>query len=269
MQSEMEITADQIQQFKHEGYLILEDFFDDREKAAMVAELNRFVRDGLGRNVSTDGDGKTHSNTKTNYQIIPLNNKSDLYRALPWCPKVKDTLSKLIGDPYLRHLDQIFFKPPHTGAGTNWHQDNGYFKVSDPTKATGMWIALHDASIENGTMHIEPGGHKKAYDHERDPDSDHHITCQPDEENVIAVEMKAGGVLFFNYGIPHCTKGNTTDKPRAGCAYHFLRTDFIPEHYKWEKLPPVITGPDATGGEREYGVRIEGTWDDEVNKLAG
>ena len=74
-------------------------------------------------------------------------------------------------------------------------------------------------------------------------------------------------MLFFNYGTPHCTKQNNTDKTRAGCAYHFLRIDYIPGRYNWKELPPVLTGPEATGGEKEYGVKIEGTWEDEVSKL--
>jgi len=263
----MNLSAEQIQQFKDEGYLALEGFFDEREVAAMLVELERFQEDGLGHNVATDGDGETHSKTKTNYQIIPLNIKSDLFRALPWCPKVKSTVSHLIGDPYLRHLDQIFLKPPKVGAGTSWHTDNGYFKISDPSKGTGMWIAMHDANIENGTMHIVPGGFKETFEHERDPNSDHHITCHPDESKAIPIELKAGGVLFFNYGTPHCTKQNNSDKTRAGCAYHFLRIDYIPGRYNWKELPPVLTGPEATGGEKEYGVKIEGTWEDEVSKL--
>ena len=168
------LNNEQVHQFQEEGYLILYDFFNDREVAAMLAELKRFQREGLGRNVATESDGKTHSRTKTNYQIIPLNVKSDLYRALPWCPKVRETVSQLIGDPYIRHLDQIFLKPP---------------------------------------------------------------------------------------------KENHSDSVRARCAYHFLRTDYIPSHYNWKEMPPVITGPDATGGEREYGTKIEGTWNAQVDRF--
>ena len=146
----MELKEQQINQFKDEGYLILSNFFDQYEVQALVIELERFYRQDLGRNVATDGDGETCSTIMHNYQVIPLNNISDLYRALPYCSKVKTVVSQLLGDPYIRHLDQIFLKPPGTGIGTSWHTDNGYFRISDPTKGTGMWIALHDASLETG-----------------------------------------------------------------------------------------------------------------------
>ena len=84
----MQLTAAQVDLFQQEGYLILPKFFNQREVEAMQQELTRFYQQDMGRNVATDGDGKTHSTARHNYQVIPLNTISDLYRALPYCPKV-------------------------------------------------------------------------------------------------------------------------------------------------------------------------------------
>src|SRR5215212_4885659 len=91
-----------IEQFRTEGYTFIPDFFNPDEVAAMRIELERFKREGLGRNVATDGDGKTHSTIKINYQIIPLNDKSTLFRAFPFHPKVQAVISQLIGTPFVR-----------------------------------------------------------------------------------------------------------------------------------------------------------------------
>jgi ectoine hydroxylase-related dioxygenase (phytanoyl-CoA dioxygenase family) len=266
------LSAEQLRRYEADGYFAIPHFFDAREVAAMVAELERFKREGLGRNVATDGDGATHSRTRINYQIIPLNDKSTLFRALPYHPKVVSVIRQCIGDPFVRYLDQIFLKPGGSGAGTNWHVDNAYFKIADPTKGIGMWIALHDATIANGTMHMQPGVYRKQFEHARDLGSDHHITMQVGEEATVeAVELEAGGALFFNYGVPHCTKGNTTDRERAGLAYHFLRTDYVPDRVGFGPRKDLIhvTGSDATGGFAEYGVAVEGAWEAEVAALVG
>jgi ectoine hydroxylase-related dioxygenase (phytanoyl-CoA dioxygenase family) len=130
-----------------------------------------------------------------------------------------------------------------------------------------MWTALHDATVANGTMHIVPRAYRTLIEHERDSGSDHHIRCNVEESKAIPIEIKAGGVLFFNYGVPHCTKANTTDKERAGLALHFLRWDYRrpdrPNDYKG----PLLSGPEATGGVREFGVKVEGTWDQQVERL--
>jgi ectoine hydroxylase-related dioxygenase (phytanoyl-CoA dioxygenase family) len=265
-----ELSRDQLANYMRDGYVAMPGFFSTREVAAMVAELERFKRQGLGRNVATDGDGQTHSRTRINYQIIPLNDKSALFRALPYHPKVVAAIGQCIGDPFVRYLDQIFLKPGRSGAGTRWHTDNAYFKVGDPTKGVGLWIALHDATIANGTMHMLPGVYRRTFEHVRDVDSDHHITMKADDGAAVPVELPAGGAILFNFGVPHCTKANTTERERAGLAYHFLRTDFVPDRVGFGPRKDLIhvTGPEASGGLNEYGLMVAGTWEDEVSKLA-
>jgi len=262
------VTVQQLAQFREEGYTVFPAFFDADELAAMLAELERFKHEGLGRNVATDGDGKTHSTTKINYQIIPLNNKSTLFRAFPFHAKVVETVSQLIGTPFVRQLDQIFLKPGRTGAGTSWHTDNAYFQISDPTKGTGMWIALHDANLANGTLHVIPRSYLESFAHERDLGSDHHITFDADDSRAVPILLPAGGAVFFNYGTGHGTKANNTDHERAGLAFHFLNTDYVTSGRLTDGVVH-ITGPQATGGQREYGVQVAGTWQDEVRRLAG
>ncbi len=105
-----------------------------REVGPIQAEVERFKREGLVRNVATEGDGETPSSTKVNLQLIPLYDKSDLIRALPFDDKVAVAVSQLIGTPFILHLDQMFLKPAGHGIGTDWHQDNAYFKIDDPLK---------------------------------------------------------------------------------------------------------------------------------------
>jgi ectoine hydroxylase-related dioxygenase (phytanoyl-CoA dioxygenase family) len=170
------------------------------------------------------------------------------------------------------HLDQVFLKPEKHGAGTNWHQDNAYFQIPDPLKGTALWTAVHDATVANGTLRVIPGAFGEKLPHERDPDSDHHIRCYPDESKAVPLEIGAGGALFFAYGTPHATGGNTTDHERAGVALHFMNADqngVARGGFEVTKRP-VLTGPDATGGEAEHGVRVAGTWETEVRRvLAG
>ncbi len=260
------VTAQQLAQFRAEGYTVFPTFFDADELAAMLVELERFKQEGLARNVATDGDGKTQSTTKTNYQIIPLNNKSTLFRAFPFNSKVIEVVGHLIGTSFVRHLDQIFLKPGRTGAGTSWHTDNAYFQISDPTKGVGMWIALHDATLANGTLHVIPRSFLETFAHERDLGSDHHITFAADDSRAVPIILPAGGAVFFNYGTGHGTKANNTDYERAGLAFHFLNTDYVANGRLTDGIVH-ITGPQATGGEREYGVPVAGTWQDEVRKL--
>ena len=267
----MRFSTRQIERFRRDGYLAVPRFYGAGEVAALQAEVERFKGAGLVRNVATDGDGKTHSTTKANRQLIPLFDKSDLVRALPFDAKVVDAVGQLIGDPFLLHLDQMFLKPARHGVGTAWHQDNAYFKIADPLRGAAMWIAIHDATLANGTLHLIPGSHRKRYEHRRDPDSDHHIRAWPPEERAEPIELEAGGVAFFCYGTAHCTRANTTGRERAGMAFHFLHTDYAaPRLVEGDRRTrPFLTGPRATGGRAEYGVEVAGTWEREVQRVNG
>ena len=265
------LSSDLIEFYKEKGYLVIENFFSKKEVKALQLEVKRLKDEGFFKNIATDGDGKTTSNKVVNYQVIPLNDKSKLIRSLPFDKKVVDAVSSLIGNSFNLLLDQMFIKPPKIGVGTNWHQDNAYFKITNPMGGTAMWIAIDDARIENGTIHVIPKSFKKKYSHKRDPFSNHHISCDASDDDGIGIELEAGGALFFCYGTAHCTKKNNSNEERAGLALHFLNSQYIPEinleFNKPKRILPLILGNKASGGLKEYGEVVKGTWKDEVNKI--
>lgn len=264
-----EFTPQQIEQFRTEGWLAIPDFWSTDEIAAMRAELDRLKAEGALRNVATDGDGTTHSQTRANLQLCPIYPHSNFFRAMPWAPKVGEAVEQLIGGPVLLHLDQVFLKPGKHGAGTNWHQDNAYFQIDEPLYGTALWTAVHEATVANGTMRIIPNTYRESLEHSRDPDSDHHIRCYPDESKAITVELPAGGALFFAYGTPHATGANTTDNERAGVALHFInvKANGVARGGFPVGVRPILTGPNTDGGEQAYGVNVAGTWEAEVNRV--
>ncbi|CAN5607036.1 hypothetical protein BH11ARM2_BH11ARM2_19330 [soil metagenome] len=257
----MTFTAEQMRRFREDGFFTVEGFFRPYEVKVLQDEIERFKTEGLLHNVATTGDGVTENMKARNLQLCPTWPHSERFKALPFAPKVAEAISQLIGDPVRVRLDQVFLKPAGDGAGTSWHQDNAYFRVADPLKGVAMWIAVHDATIANGTMHMVPGLHQEELEHSRDPNSNHHIRCWPDESKEVACELKAGGVVFFAYGTPHCTKGNGTDRDRAGLAFHFYHADFPPNDTSTDVPMPYLTGPLASGGAEEYGEDQRGRWE--------
>ncbi len=259
-------TQAEIAQFRSQGWLAVPDFWSAREVRAMQCELERLKERGLLRNVATAGDGETPSSDQVNLQLCPMFPHSALFRAMPFADKVIDGVRQLIGDPVVLHLDQVFLKPGKHGSGTNWHQDNAYFQIDDPLQGTAMWTAVHEATIANGTIHVIPGSFHVAYAHSRDPYSDHHIRCYPPEDEAIAIELPAGGVAFFAYGVAHCTLANTTASERAGVALHFINGDMDATAKSGFPLGkrPYLSGEKASGGLNEHGVVVAGSWEREV-----
>src|SRR5688500_5119379 len=78
----MRFTDEQVKFFRENGYLAVPGFFTPTEAKAMQAEIERFKREGLVRNVATEGDGKTTSAQKKNLQICPMYMHSPIFKAL-------------------------------------------------------------------------------------------------------------------------------------------------------------------------------------------
>jgi len=250
--NEKMLTQTQVAQWKKEGYVIVEDFFTADEAGLMRAELQKMIAAGYGTNVATDGDGKSASNTSVNLQIQGIRSKSELFRTLPYLPKVKEAINSLLGDDVVFILDQIFSKDAGNGAATGWHTDNAYFNTEDVTDGTGMWVSLHDANKENGTMRVIPNSYLREFSHKRDMGSNHHITCKHeiDEAEAVYVDVPAGGVVFFNFGTAHATGPNPTENPRAGAAFHFATPDLVGSESFWKGGYQDL----LTGSDKGYGI---------------
>ena len=150
--------------FRDRGFLIVKNLFTPREVAALQVTVETIKRLGLLYDQSTT--------ERQNFQLHSISDTSRLCRALPWKPEVKACITSLLGgdDQPLEVLgDQMFLKPARTGQGTSFHQDNAYFRTPGPelARGTGMWIAVHDCTVENGTMHVIPESHKLLLAHAR------------------------------------------------------------------------------------------------------
>jgi phytanoyl-CoA hydroxylase len=89
------------------------------------------------------------------------------------------------------------FKQPGIGGEVRWHQDATFFD-STPISVTTFWFALEDATIDNGCLWVEPGGHRGPLRERflRDGDT---ITMEkldstpwPDDSTAVPLEAKAG-----------------------------------------------------------------------------
>ncbi|WOO40883.1 phytanoyl-CoA dioxygenase family protein [Rubellicoccus peritrichatus] len=139
-------------------------------------------------------------------------------------PKISGILKGILKDDFNLYQSMALIKPPHGGVDKPWHQDNAYFSVENLDQVAGIWIALDDAAVENGCMHVLPGGHRLG------PMRHHHTTdCEIvegkfDTSKAVAVPVKAGGALFFHGCLPHFTPKNNSDQRRRAIQYHYRST---------------------------------------------
>jgi phytanoyl-CoA hydroxylase len=136
-------------------------------------------------------------------------------------PNIIGTMRQIIGEDVALKAEMALSKPPFIGSEKPWHQDNAYFNWLPLEKVATAWIALDDATVENGCMHTIPGGHLlgalKHY---------HTIDCEIlpdriDKSQAVPVPVKAGGVMFFSAMLPHQTPPNQTAQRRRALQFQY------------------------------------------------
>ena len=246
----MKLTQRQLEGFKTNHFVTIDPFFDRDEVSALQAEMERLKHAGHFRNVATDQDGKTASRTNVNLQLFGLYEFSPLVRALPFDSKVLEIVSQLIGDPVVFQHDQCFLKTGRQGSGTNWHQDNAYeTTTTDPFGGVALWIAVHDATVANGTLHVIPGMAGERLKHVRDPQSNHHIRCFPDESRATPCVLKGRrrGLLQSRHAALHPRQRDEQGPRRHRhpfCARRFRVAD--------SQVSRRASIPDWTSGQRRH-----------------
>ncbi|CAE7849412.1 Phyhd1 [Symbiodinium necroappetens] len=85
-----------------------------------------------------------------------------LFREYSQSSKVAELVAELgWRDPVLPQSMYIF-KQPATGSEVTSHQDSSFLYTTPRPTCMGLWLALDDATLENGCLWARPGSHKEA-----------------------------------------------------------------------------------------------------------
>jgi phytanoyl-CoA hydroxylase len=99
-----------------------------------------------------------------------------------------------------------------------------------------VWIALDEATIENGCMQFMPGQHKEGpriHFQRRDWQ-----ICDTEMlgQRSMSAPLKPGGLLLFSGLLPHGTPHNSSGKRRRALQYHYAPVDVQPLENQEERL---------------------------------
>ena len=127
-------------------------------------------------------------------------------------PVISGLCRDLVGSKVRLYWDQIVYKRPGTRVDFPWHQDNGYTFV-EPQQYLTCWVALTDATLENGCPWLAPGFHLHGtLQHEW---TEHGFRClDQDPTDPIPLELTAGSIAVFSSLSPHRTGPNLTREIR-------------------------------------------------------
>jgi ectoine hydroxylase-related dioxygenase (phytanoyl-CoA dioxygenase family) len=192
--------------FDELGYVVIADAFDPETLAAVIGEIDP-VEQELEETLRRSAGGRAFIARADEITFTThLAARSDLLRRFVRSPVLAGLCLDLVGPDVRLYWDQAVYKKPGTAAPFPWHQDNGYAFV-EPQQYLTCWIALTDATEENGCPWVVPGLHRAGTLHHRLTDTG--LVCLEDPD-AVAVPAAAGSIVVFSSLTPHCTGPNTT-----------------------------------------------------------
>lgn len=205
------LSEEQAGQWNQDGYFVLKDALDEatlellkREIDPQEAKTEAFLekqKDGKF------GIARAGEITFTTHMVL----RSESLRELCSGKLFQDLCHDLIGDDARLYWDQAVYKKPRTQSPFPWHQDNGYNFV-EPQSYLTCWIAINDATEDNGCPWVVPGLHRRGtLAHERTPLG---FQCVEDPPGAMCAPARAGSIVVFSSLTPHATGPNRTDRPR-------------------------------------------------------
>ena len=153
--------------------------------------------------------GESDADVLRRYLCIHFPHKiSDVMLKYLATPSMIDVLTEIIG-PDVKCMQSMLFIKSTGKPGQAWHQDEDFIPTRDRSLAGG-WIAMDDATIENGCLWVIPGSHKPGLLWPLEVQEDARFDCTDEaagfpytDDDAIPVEVKAGSIVFFNGYLLH------------------------------------------------------------------
>lgn len=232
------LTPDQIAAYRRDGFIKLENVITGAELEA--------IRNAVAGAVKTESANEDPHRVKTSYeqifiQKVNLWTRHDDVKHFVLSRRFGNIAARLMGAPARLWHDQALFKEPHTGSKTPWHQDTPYWPHEPKRLQTTIWIALRDATIQNGCMSFLPGTQELLHIEPvnlADPQDLYKVAPQTKGLKPATVELKAGSCTFHNGMTFHYAGPNRSDGMREAFAIIYM-----PDGTTYSGADHIVTDP--------------------------
>lgn len=227
------IDTAQQKQWDDDGFFIVPGFVGPEVCDAMIERVVEISREANGKvayesylvmpEQNLAGAANAEARAEQLVSKIFRLHRDGLFREFIESSRMLEIGRSLLGPQIDCFLSQFIFKNP-AAWGQPWHQDSFYFPF-DRTPQVGFWLAVTEATLENGCLRVLPGSHREPI-HEHVPDRRPNanigyveiVDCDFSEERPVT--MASGDLLVFHSHLMHRSKDNRSDGLRAAMVYH-------------------------------------------------
>ncbi|XP_042637388.1 phytanoyl-CoA dioxygenase domain-containing protein 1 [Orycteropus afer afer] len=280
--------------FREDGFLVLEGFLSAEECVTMQERIGEIVakmdvplhcrvefstqeEEQLRAQGSTDyflssGDKirfffeKGVFDKEGNFLVPPeksinkighaLHAHDPVFRCVTHSPKMQ-ALARSLGLQMPVVVQSMYiFKQPHFGGEVSPHQDATFLYTEPLGRVLGVWIALEDATLENGCLWFIPGSHTSGVSRRmvRSPacsaPGTRFLGSEPAWESSLFMPtpVQRGALVLIHGEVVHKSEQNLSDHSRQAYTFHLMEasgTIWSPENWLQPTaelpFPPLYT----------------------------
>ncbi|MBN3281119.1 PHYD1 protein, partial [Polyodon spathula] len=261
-----------VRQYRQDGYLVLEGFFSPEEcdtlleRMAVIVErmdvplhcrtefcteqeeqlkaqgsADYFISSGdkirffFEKGVfDSQGDFLVPRERSVNKIGHALHAYEPVFKNATHSPKVQELSRKLDFKQPVVVQSMYIFKQPGIGGEVTPHQDATFLYTEPLGSVMGVWIALEDATEENGCLWFIPGSHKTGITRRmaRTPEGTFPRTqfigsegTYADEKFVKAPVNKGSGLILIHGEVVHRSAMNSSSRSRQVYTFHIMESE--------------------------------------------
>ncbi|MGH9968336.1 MAG: phytanoyl-CoA dioxygenase family protein [Pyrinomonadaceae bacterium] len=274
----MVITQKQLDQYHHDGFLVLRDFVDETACDRLRTQAEQLVREfDPPRDISIfsthkqsrlsdeyflesggkihfffeehaflpDGTLKQSKERSINKIGHALHDLDPVFDQFSRTAEIEQLTAGLGIEAPLLLQSMYIFKQPNIGGEVTCHQDST-FLYTDPARIAGLWFALEDATVENGCLWAIPGGHqmglKSRWVRSAEDGMSFEIydpTPWP-EDDLVPLEVPKGTLIVLDGLLPHKSLANRSPKSRHAFTLHVISANSRYAQDNWLQRSPEL-----------------------------
>lgn len=241
--SQGRLSPGQVEFYNREGYLLFDKPVLPQEQ---FERLTAIFEDDLARYGDEDLD-TIHFRDARLFEFL-------------FSDDVLNLVEPLIGPNIGLWSSHFISKAPRVGKATPWHEDSSYWngRISTMANIVTVWLAIDEASPENGCMKVIPETHVNGFSEYEVVDSSKNIfgsqikADQFDANKAVYFSLKPNYCSLHEARIIHGADANTSDKRRCGYTMRYFPTtsQVYPEKWPGHKIW-LARGRDIAGNSFE------------------
>jgi ectoine hydroxylase-related dioxygenase (phytanoyl-CoA dioxygenase family) len=243
----MHISHTQKEQYRTEGYFILESVIPADQLEGLRVECQRYI-DAYNAEMEAQGVETLGINHyKKRYFISNRGDESSIITDFLFSDLMADVCRATLGDEAYLFNEQYVVKAAEVGMKFGWHQDSGYVGHYHRPYLS-CWCALDDMTVENGTIYVLPYSRAgmqpdDLFDHIIEEGSNDKVGYHGDDPGIPAV-VPAGSIVVFSSRTFHRSGTNTSKHMRRSYLAQYSAEPIMSRDGSrlWNQAVPFIRG---------------------------